>query len=66
MSTPENVNRILAQRIASALLTNGDKIKHDRLAMKRKDDCGVERDGGGWCERALVDEILKVLNAGKK
>lgn len=62
MSTKENQNRIMARKIADALFTdyNGEA---NRLAMKHKRSCGGESEGGGWCKKAVIDQILKVLNS---
>lgn len=63
-----NTKRIVAKKIADALMTNGCGNKADRLVMIRrmpkKDDRmrWGDLDLGGWCKQAVIDQILKVLN----
>ena len=47
----------IATTIARKLLTNGDGQKGIRLAIKLKG----EQEGGGWCEKAIIGVIRKVL-----
>jgi hypothetical protein len=51
--------QVLATHIARALFTNGEGEIADRLEMVR------DRGGylGGWSERAVIDQIVRVLSA---
>ena len=50
-------NEELAKSIARTLFTNGQGKHAQRLVLEIP---GV-KDGGGWCEQAVVDQILKAL-----
>lgn len=62
MSTIEHANRILARKIADAIMTNGCRETADRVALKLKNSDGFERDLGGWGRGPLLDKIAEVLN----
>jgi len=47
----------LAKAIARAIFTTGSGQHAARLVLELPDG----RDGGGWCEESVVDQILKVL-----
>lgn len=49
--------RALAESIAARLFTNGNNDRADRLVL----ELAGKRDGGGWCERAAVDQIERIL-----
>src|SRR5215467_11419458 len=62
-------NRELATKIAEALFVNSDKrsrLKAVRLQIKlgwrEHQDTESEKDGGGWCFKAAVNQIERVLN----
>ena len=50
----------LAERVADALMTNGFGEKATRLVMVEDHPSG-RRDLGGWCRRAVVAGVSKVL-----
>ena len=50
--------RLLAERIARDLFTNGQGEHADRLVLVV---AGVSYDLGGWCESAVVDRIVMAL-----
>jgi len=47
-----------AQWIAESLFVNGQGEQADRLVLTSADG----KDLGGWCRRAVVDQIMKTLD----
>ena len=50
-------NTKLAKRIADYLFINGAGQQADRLVLMLPD----ERDGGGWCKQAAMDQIDRAI-----
>ena len=64
MSENDGGSESLAEKIAAALFVNGDGERATRLCLKQKQPHdGDERDLGGRCFSAAVDEINAVLLA---
>lgn len=57
--TNQPVIERLAQRIALRLFTNGAKQHAKRLVLELQGG----KDGGGWCEMAVRDQVAAELNA---
>ena len=55
-------NRLIAEKIAEELFTNGNGDKADRIQLCQKTEGTVERDLGGWCKEAAVGVIERVLD----
>lgn len=51
-------NRLVAEQIAADLFENGAGQHAKRLVIELPDG----RDGGGWCEGAVVDRVAKILD----
>ncbi len=61
-----NPTRRLAAKIARELFTDYDGKRASRLAMKHGPS-GKEKEGAGWCEKAVADRIEKrLLRAAKR
>jgi glucokinase len=56
MSKQDDKIRRLSKRIARKLFTDGIGRVADRLVLEI-----FGKDGGGWCESAVIDQIEKVL-----
>lgn len=56
MTTPEADK--LARRITKKLFVNGFGDQATRLVLELENG----RDGGGWCEEAVVDVIRDTIN----
>lgn len=54
-------NRELAERIANDLFRNGSNQLAERLVLTI--DGPPKRDLGGWSEKALADQIERLLDA---
>lgn len=57
MNDQEWKNMQVAERIAGILFVNGQNQQADRLVLTSKD----QKDLGGWCQKAIVDIILREL-----
>lgn len=59
---------VLATAIVDRLFTNGFGAVADRLALKQRiqqsvrRDAAAERDLGGWCRSAAVDQVTRMLH----
>lgn len=51
-------NKQLAENIADTLMTNGSHERAVRIQLRGPN----ERDLGGWCRAAMVEQILEKLN----
>ena len=51
----------VAERIVTQLFVNGNGQQAHRLVLTSADG----RDLGGWCQRAVVDNILKHMREGR-
>jgi len=58
MDAARVLRRQVAEQIAADLFTNGDGEKAQRLVSELSDG----RDGGGWCESAVVDRVAMLLD----
>ena len=54
-------NRLIAEKIVEELFTNGNGDRADRIQLCQKSGGILERSLGGWCKKAAVDVIERVL-----
>ena len=53
---PENIDQ-LAEKIVDRLMTSGDGQKAKRLVL----ELDLDRDGGGWCRKAAIAQVVEIL-----